>query len=176
MKRKPKQFFIKGKDVITDPNAPVVSNEFVDHFEGNEYRGQTIEVQSDTKLEQDTGTGDAVVLRTYEFGTNPEMLAQLRKKLPHPQEMFNAHVNVISGMLWQDGLAPAEEIEPRLIFSKDRRKYMIIVGARPRLGKTMLEKTRTLTEIINEGRPNSNQIQRSVPVSSTKKTKTSRTA
>lgn len=168
-KEEKKQFFIKDKEVITDPTAPVISNEFIDKREDGDYTGQTIEVQSETHLDDDRGTGEAVILRTYEFGANP---LAFRDAMPQPQEVFNYHYKAIMGMLWQDGLRPAEDIEPRLIFSKDRTKYLIMVGARPGLGQTLLAKPQTLTEIINASRPDRNKVQRSVSIPPTKKRKT----
>lgn len=170
----PKKFFIKGKDIITDPDAPVISDEFIDTTrEEGVYQGQTIEVQADTKLTDDHGTGEAMVIRTYEFASNPEYF---KDRIPPTQELFNSHYKGISALLWQDGLEPAFEIEPRFIFSKDRTRYMIMVTARPRLGQIVNDKTRTLTEILNDSRRNPNEVHGGVQLPSTKKKKTSRTA
>lgn len=171
---KKKQFFIKGKDIITDASAPVVSNEFLDKREDGDYTGQTLEVQSDTKLEEDTGIGEAIVMRTYEFRTNPELLKP-NTKFPTAQEFFNDHMKGISGLLWSDGLRPAEEVAPRIIFTKDKKTYLIMVWARPGLGQSLLAPTQTLSEIIHGRRQDRNEVQRSVSVSPTKKAKTSRT-
>lgn len=172
MAKKQKEFFIKGKQTITDPDAPVISNEFVDVREDGTYQGQTIEVSSDTKLEQDTGTGEVFIMRTYEFGANPLMF---KDGFPHPQELFNSHMKGIAGMLWQDGLSPATELEPRVIYTPDRKKYLIMVWARPSLGQSVIDTPKTLTEIIHDGRrKDRDSVQRSVPVSTTKKKKTSR--
>lgn len=151
---KKKQFYIKGKDEIKDLDAPVISNEFIDHFEGNEYRGQDIEVRSDTKLESDLGTGEAMFIRSYQFTINPEIF---NKGIPSSQEIFNSHTKGIAAMLWQDGLQPATEIEPRLVYVKDKQTgqvvgYWIIVTARMALGQTLLETPQTLTEILHGGR------------------------
>lgn len=152
----PKKFFIEGKDEITDKNAPVIRNEFIDTTrEEGVYRGQEIEVKSETKLEQDQGTGEAFVLRTYEFITNPEMLT---KGLPDSQAIFNSHAKGIEGMLWGDGLVPAPEIAPRLVFSKNGSKYLIMVWARPQLGETLVDQTRTLSEIVHERRPDRDKV------------------
>jgi hypothetical protein len=169
----PKKYFIKGKEEITDTDAPVISDEFIDKVDGDEYRGQTIEVQSDTKLEDDLGTGDPIVMRAYEFATDPRLL-QPNTQFPMAQEFFDSHMKGIAGMLWGDGLTPETEIEPRLIFSKDRRTYLITVWARPQLGQAVLETPKTLSEIAN-GKQNRDTIQRGVPVSSTKKKTPKRT-
>lgn len=172
------EFYVKGKDIIEDPLAPVVSDEFVDKTrEEGDYQGQTIEVASKTKIEDDLGTGEAVVIRAYEFTTNPQLLRDItegKTGWPDKQEFFNSHYKGIMGMLWSDGLQPVIEIEPRLIFSKDRRKYMIMVHARPALGHSLLHETQTLTEILNVPRHNTDAIQRGVSVPPSKKKKASR--
>ncbi len=166
------KYFVQGKDEIVDPDAPVVSGEFIDKQEDGDYTGQSIEVKSKTKLEEDLGTGDIVLLRTYEFGANPEMF---KDGEPSGQDVFNSHMKGILGMLWGDGLQPVPEIEPKLIFSKDRSKYLIMVGARPSLGQSILETPKTLTEIIHgRRREDTNTLQRSVPVSPTKEKKAKR--
>lgn len=157
---KPKEFFIEGLQEITDPNAPVVSNEFIDKVDGNEYVGQTIEVKSDTKLESDLGEGAAVILRTFEFGASPLIF---KNGMPHPQDIFNSHLNGIMSILWADGLQPAEEIEPRIIFSKDRTKYLIMIGAKTQRGqlsleKNLLEQSQTLSQIVHEGRKHRDSV------------------
>ncbi len=153
---KAKKFFIKGKEKVTDLDAPVVSDEFIDKQPEGEYTGQTIEVHSDTKLEDDKGTGDAYILRTYEFGTNPEFLM----KMPDAQTIFDSHMRGISGMLWSDGMTPVTDLEPKIIFSKDRRKYLIMVWAKPSIGQTILETTKTLSEYAREShsRNDSNKV------------------
>ena len=168
------KYFVRGKDEIVDPDAPVVSNEFIDKQEEGDYTGQTIEVRSKTKLEEDLGTGEAILLRTYEFGVNPEMF---KNGDPSGQDIFNSHMKGILGMLWGDGLQPVMEMEPKIIFSKDRSKYLIMVGARPSIGQSILETPRTLSEIVknDNSRNNTDALQRGVPVSSTKKKATKRT-
>ena len=154
----PKQFYTE-KDVILDPTAPVVGGEFV--TEEGDWRGQTVSVDSGIKLEDDIGTGEAVIIRTFEFGANPQVFKDYEKKnghLPYAQEIFQSHMRGIMSMLWQDGLSPAEEIEPRLILSKKKDKYLIMVGAKPSLGNTILETPKTLSEIANEGRTHREQI------------------
>ena len=174
-----KEFFIKGKQEITDADAPVISDEFIDTTrEEGDYTGQTIEVHSETRLEQDKGEGHGVVMRTFEFAASPIIF---QNGTPHPQDIFNSHLKGIEATLWQDGLEPMIELEPRLIFTRDKSKYLILVWARVQKGQVTLEnrlqkEARTLTEIANESRPNSDQIQRSVFVPATKKAKASRPA
>lgn len=168
-----KKFYIKGKEEIKDIDAPVISDEFIDTTrEEGEYHGQSIQVQSDTKLESDQGTGETIILRTYRWSTNPEIF---NKYTPDPQEIFESHKKGILGFLWQDGMTPAPEIEPKFVLSEDRKYYWIIVGARPSVGQVVVDTPKTLTEILHDTRPNRDKVHGSVPVSSTKKTKTGRT-
>lgn len=156
-KKKPEQkrYFIKDKEVITDSSAPVISNEFIDTVDGDEYRGQTIEVQSDTKLEADQGEGDPYILRTFNFALDPVLM---KERKPNPQELFNAFSRGIEAMLWGDGLTVVSELEPRLIFTKKKTHVLIMVWAKPRMGQSILENPKTLTEIISDSRTNPHKI------------------
>lgn len=153
IKEEKREFYIEGQE-RKDLDAPVVGGEFV--TEDGDWRGQTVEVKSDTKLEEDTGTGEVIVIRSFEFGANPATFKEYEKnygRLPYAQEIFQSHMKGILSLLWQDGLSPVEEIPPRLILSKKKDKYMIMVGARPQLGQTILEKPQTLSEIANVKSP-----------------------
>ena len=155
-KKTKKEFFIKGKDVITDQDAPVVSDEFLDKRQPEgDYHGQTIEVKSDTKLEQDTGTGEAMVMRTFQYIANKEMFKNGR---PSSQAIFEAHQKDIAGLLWSDGLTPATDVEPTFIFTPDYSKYLIMVWARPSIGQTLVDNTKTLTEILNGSSTNRDEV------------------
>lgn len=102
-----------------------------------------LSVNSETKLESDTGTGDAVILRVFEFSVNPQMIG----KLPSPQEIFNSHVKGIEGLLWNDGMYPRQDIPPRVVFSKNGQQYRIFVTASAR--HTLVDIPQTLTQILN---------------------------
>ena len=119
------------------------------------WEGEQIEASSETRLEDDTGTGREIVLRTFEFAINPESFKQ---HTPTKQELFDSHVRGIRGMLWADGLETFEEVEPRLIFSKNKKFYRICLACVPTRGNTVLEKPQTLSEITNESSRNSNKV------------------
>ena len=147
------KFFIEGVDDIK-PGNPVVSGEFVipDAKEGELAQGQTVSVEADTKFSDDHGTGEAVIIRTYEFAANPETFTQYEKfhgHLPYAQEVFESHKVGIEAMLWGDGLMPDPSVETKLIFSKDKTRYLITVGARPMNGGSLPVNTQTLSEIFN---------------------------
>lgn len=126
----------------TDTGIDTFGDKITEHpllAEGAEV--QQLSTESATKLEDDTGWGPEVILRTFEFSANPET------PLPSAQILFNSHLKGIEGMLWADGLKPADDIEPRLVFAKNRKGYRIFVACRPMLGQTVLEKPRTLSEL-----------------------------
>lgn len=145
------------KSIKTDkqPKAKV-SDEFV--FEDNDWRGQTVEVESDTKLEADQGEGIPIIIRSFQFAINPLAFEQHK---PTSQELFDSHKKGILAMLWTDGLRPLETEAPRIVFAKDRKSYMIFITCTTGLGQTLLETPRTLSEIAN-AQHNTNKLPRSV--------------
>ncbi len=169
------EFYIRGKDEIKNPDAPVISDEFIDTTrEEGLYQGQTIEVRSDTKLEEDKGTGDVAILRTFRFTPNPEIF---NVRMPSIDEIFASHQNGIMGLLWQDGMTPDKTLEPKFILSPDRSFYLIQVWARPSVGQTVIDETRTLSEIIkNDTRTNTNNLHGGVQLSPAEKKASKRTA
>lgn len=110
-----------------------------------EWEGEEIGVESETKLEADLGTGQPVVIRFFDFGVNPEAFKQYK---PTAQELFNSHRKGMEALLWRDELKPFEGVEPRLMFSKDRKNYRFIVTCLPIT--TLLEKPNTLSELIKK--------------------------
>lgn len=159
-KAKKEEFYTEAQ-LASDPTIDAkakVGGEFI--YQGDpegEYRGQTVEVKSDTHLEQDQGTGEAIIVRTYQFATNPQAF---RDAPPTTQDIFQSHRKGIAAMLWQDGLSPIEGIDPVLIFSKDKSSYLIMVSARAMMGETFIDTPKTLTEILkpNESGNNSNKV------------------
>lgn len=151
---KARKFVIAGKEEL-EKDAPVVSNEFIipDAKEGELAQGQTVTVSADKKFSDDLGIGEPRIVRTFEFAVNQETFGAYFEAFgrnPTAQEIFDSHKQGIAAMLWGDGLVPAEEIEPQVIFSKNKVTYLIVVGAKPMMGRTLIERTQTLTEIFNE--------------------------
>lgn len=152
-KQQPKQFYIAGKDEIKDTSAPVVGGEFI--TQEGDWQGQTVQVQSETHLEDDKGTGEPIVIRTFEFAMNPQTFKEHELRtgsFPSVQHIFQDHQRGIESFLWQDGLTPAYDIEPRVIFPKGASKYFIMVGARPQTGQTVIETPKTLSELAHDPR------------------------
>ncbi len=140
---KQKQFYIENQ-VKEDPNAPVVGGEFITEDGG--WQGQTVEVKSEKHLEDDLGTGQPIILRTFQFAVNPEAFNDHK---PTTQEIFDSHKRGIAALLWQDGLTPYEPEPPKVVFSKEGNSYFIIVASIPQMGQTVLETPQTLSQIAH---------------------------
>jgi hypothetical protein len=110
-----------------------------------EWEGEEVGVESTTKLNDDKGTGQKIILRFFTFTANPEVFKQHK---PTAQELFNTHQKGMEAMLWADGLTPVNIIEPRLLFSKDNSRYRFVVSCIPSLGQSIIETPQTLTELI----------------------------
>lgn len=109
-----------------------------------EWEGEEVTAESTTKLESDTGEGQAIVLRFFDFGVNPETF---KSHKPTAQELFNSHMRGMESLLWKDQLKPFDGVEPRLMFSKDKSHYRFIIACIP-MG-VLADKTQTLTQIIH---------------------------
>ena len=110
------------------------------------YEINSVETQSDTKLEHDEGTGIPVIIRTFEFGANAEAFKDHK---PTKQELFDSHQKGIEMHLWRDGMIYFDQVEPQILFSKKGDKYKIIIAALPARGQALLETPQTLSEIAN---------------------------
>lgn len=133
---KPKKFKSVEKNAKI-PNAALASD--------IEWQGEEIAAEATTKLSDDTGTGQAVVLRFFDFGANPEAF---KKHKPTAQELFNSHLRGMEAMLWKDGLKVFTDTTPRLMFSKDNKNYRFIIACVPAKGHLMNERPQTLTELL----------------------------
>lgn len=107
------------------------------------WEGEEVSAESKTKLNEDTGTGTPVVLRFFEFGVNPEAF---KKHKPTAQELFNTHINGIKSLLWGDGLQFYQQVEPRLQFTKDKKKYRFIIACLPT--QVLNEKPQTISQLL----------------------------
>lgn len=109
------------------------------------WEGEEVTVQSDTKIESDLGTGQAIVIRFFEFAANPDAFKQHK---PTAQELFNSHRKGIEALLWRDGLKPFEGVEPRVMFSKDLKHYRFITTCIPNSENTMIDTPQTLSQLL----------------------------
>ncbi len=109
------------------------------------WEGEEVTAHSETKIESDLGTGQAIVIRFFEFGANPEVF---KIHQPTAQELFNSHRKGIEALLWRDGLKPFEGLEPKLMFSKNKKNYRFIITCVPSLGNTLIDKTQTLSQLL----------------------------
>lgn len=112
-----------------------------------QWEGEEVTTQSDTKLEQDLGTGHAVILRFFDFGSNVEAF---RKHKPTAQELFESHRQGMEALLWKDGMKPYEGVEPRLMFSKNKEHYRFIIACVPSRGNVLIDTPQTLSQIIHD--------------------------
>ncbi len=110
-----------------------------------EWEGEEVGVESDTKLEEDKGTGQEIILRFFDFAANPEVF-KIQK--PTAQELFESHKRGMESLLWTDGLTPCLAIEPRLMFSKDKTSYRFVISCLPSMGNSLIDKTKTLSELL----------------------------
>lgn len=110
----------------------------------NEWEGHDVVAESTTHLEDDKGSGTPVVLRFMDFGANPEVFKEHK---PTAQELFDSHRKGIETMLWKDQLQPIPEVEPRLMFSKNKKNYRFVIACKP-MG-VLLDMPKTLSEIAN---------------------------
>ncbi len=110
-----------------------------------QWEGEELQAESKTKLEEDLGTGQKVVIRFFEFGANPQAFKHYK---PTAQELFDSHRNGIIAMLWKDELKPHEDVEPRIMFSKNKTHYRIIIACIPAGITGLIENTKTLTQLM----------------------------
>lgn len=113
---------------------------------GHEHEVSSVETQSDTKLEHDTGEGFPVILRAFEFGVN---LEAFKDHTPTMQELFNSHAKGIEMHLWRDGMILFDQVQPRIMFNKPKTKYKIFIAALPAGNNVLLETPQTLSQIAN---------------------------
>lgn len=115
-------------------------------LDGDKYQVEEVEAKSKTNLEDDKGKGNEVILRFFEYTANP---LAFKDHLPSGQELFNAHLKEMEIKLWQDGLKPDSNIEPRLLFSKDKTHYKFVIGCRLGKGQILTQTPVTLTELAH---------------------------
>ena len=113
------------------------------------WEGKELQIESGIKLEDDKGEGNPVVLRFFDFMANPETFS---KYIPSAYELFGHHRKGIELSLWNDGLVPEEAVNPRILISKQKNHYRIIVGARYAKGRILKENPLTLSEIAHSTR------------------------
>jgi hypothetical protein len=107
---------------------------------------QSIESESQTKIEDDAGHGNPAIIRMFEFGMNLEAFREVQ---PTKQELFNAHYKFIETALWKDGLKVLPEVQPRIVVDEKKFTYKIFVGAKPMKGHILRERPQTLREIVH---------------------------
>lgn len=102
------------------------------------WEGQSAET-GDVSL-MDTGTGTAVILRTFEYALPP------LEQLPSKKELIEHHLPRIEAFLWKDSLNLIQE--PKLIFSKDKKNFRIFVTCEARAGAVITEKPKLIQDYV----------------------------
>lgn len=146
----------KVKDSVVEDHikdtAKAVEKNGLDNGKDVDWEATKGEVTSDVHLEDDTGQGAAVIVRSFDFKANPEAF---RHHTPSKQELFSAHEKQIEVLLWQDGMQPMPDVTPKVMLSKNRKNYRIVVGAEPAKGHLLTQNPQTLSQITN-GIPSGN--------------------
>ena len=120
-----------------------MTGEIYEHKNTN-YDVQSVEAQSNTKLEDDIGQGQAAIIRCFEFGINTEAFKQYT---PTKQELFNSHYKGIEMALWRDGLKVIQDVAPRITLNEEKGTYSIFIGAVPQRGSALYETPQTLAQL-----------------------------
>lgn len=110
------------------------------------YDVKSLEVESQTKLEADEGTGGVAIIRRFTFNANPITFATVQ---PTTQQIFNSHFKGIEVALWKDGMTVLPDVDPRVVINREAGTYDIFVGAKPSKGTLVRERPQTLSEIAN---------------------------
>lgn len=124
--------------------AKAVENDSVNPDKSVEWDVTRAEVHSDTTLEDDKGHGKVIVIRSFDFVANPEAF---KHHIPSKQELFSAHRIQIEGAMYRDELKIYEDVSPKVMISKNKRNYRIVVAGLP-WGMNH-SKIPTLSEIAN---------------------------
>lgn len=133
----------KLEDHVTG-EAVIVENDSIDESKSVQWEATGAEVHSDTNLEDDKGHGKAIVIRSFDFLASPEAF---RHHIPSKQELFTAHRIQIEGAMYADELKIYEDVPPKVMISKNKRYYRIVVAGLPwGLDRTKIP---TLSEIAN---------------------------
>jgi hypothetical protein len=138
VKKVKKERVASSKDIndhLTGETQVKVINSVDSASKVHDYDVKQGEVHSDIHLEEDTGHGKSIVIRSFDFKANPQAF---KDRTPSKQELFNAHAKQIEILLWKDGLNVMPDVKPQLILSKQRNHYRIVVGAEPRKGQIIL--------------------------------------
>ncbi len=128
-----------------------------------EWEGEELQAYSTTKITDDVGKGQPVILRTFKFAANPEAF---RMHKPTAQELFESHKRGIEALLWRDGLTHFREVEPRIVFTKDQKTYTFIIACIPT--QALIDNPKTLSELLTNKDAtanNTNTLRGELPIS-----------
>lgn len=113
-------------------------------FDKENWHGSSVETPTTPLI--DEGKGEKFVLRHFEYRMNPEIIGKNITK----QELFDAHARQMRDSLWEDGLVPVKEADPRIVVQGDI--YRIFITCRPRINlgvqTSVNEEAQTLQDIF----------------------------
>ena len=113
---------------------------------------RSLETASKTHLEDDEGTGQAVIIRRFEFKLNPDELTRhvlVTGSYPNKQDLFNSVLKGIEITLWKDGLKVFPDQDPRVIVDDHYTKFEVFVASIAQKGQRILETPQTLSQIVH---------------------------
>lgn len=119
-----------------------------------DWDAKSIESQSETNLEQDTGYGKAVIIRNFNFNIDQDVLtryALTTTSYPDKQILFNSVLKYIETSLWKDGMEVFPDVEPRVLIDKAWKSFEVFVAGKPMKGQRLLEQPKTLSQIVHGG-------------------------
>ncbi len=107
------------------------------------WHGATIETPTTPLV--DSAKGRPLILRPYRFEKKLEVWAL---RTPSNQELFDFHWPQMKQMIWADGLVANTDITPRVVIQK--RAYTIFILCEPRFRNVVIERPRTLQEVLRD--------------------------
>lgn len=113
---------------------------------------RSLETASKTHLEDDDGTGQAIIIRRFEFKLNSDQLTSFvlaTGSYPTKQDLFNSVLKGIEITLWKDGLKVFPDQDPRVIVDDHYTKFEVFVASIPQKGQRILETPQTLSQIVH---------------------------
>ena len=119
--------------------------ELSDHLKGEftaqgsegSWVGQEIEFKSGPI--EDTGTGQPIILRTFEFSIPPGVPKNL---LPSKKQLLDFHRSKVIAFLWKDELELV--MEPKIVLSKKSLKFRIFATCQAKKGSLINQRPQLL--------------------------------
>ncbi len=133
-----------------------VSEQIDVDIDDGKWKAQELDTQS--KPIDDPGVGQALVMRSFKFFFNPQILRDIKDKkvkIPNKQELFNSVWPQIKINLWGDGLMAIEEkgFEPKMKIASKFFAITLICEPRMHLKGDYKKRAKTLNEYLTPEKP-----------------------